>query len=253
MKIIHLIILLVFCINLNAQTNIKQKFEKQFEAKIFVDSKNDTLPYRMIVPKNVKADKILLYLHGAGERGNDNYSQLQFVDSIFCDSNFLNLGAIVILPQCQKDYRWCEVDWTLLSHTMPKEISRYLFAANELVDSLSKQLEINKLYVCGISMGGFGTWDLISRYPNKFLAAMPICGGADLNMAQALKNQRIMIFHGAMDKLVKVSRSRNMYQELKNVGNTLVTYKEYPKAGHFVWNPVFRNLNNFKLLFANQD
>ncbi|MEE3447800.1 MAG: dienelactone hydrolase family protein [Bacteroidales bacterium] len=229
-----------------------------FEAAYFTDSFGTVLPYRLLRPEfeslPQKTFPVVLFLHGAGERGSDNEKQLTYMDKIFGSENFMeNFPCYVILPQCAENYRWCEVDWTWDKHTMPKEISKYLNAANELLDSIASTSKADKsrLYITGMSMGGFGTWDLISRFPEKFAAAMPICGGADEAQAQKLTQIPIRTFHGTTDKAVKVSRSRNITAAIKKAGGQNIEYQEFPNMGHFIWNKVYSDNKNFEWLFSN--
>ena len=258
-KIIAVILGIILTINSIAQPCKNPELCEKFEKDVFTDSKGTNLPYRLLRPElemipNQKFP-VILFLHGAGERGNDNETQLTWIDKIFGTQEFAeNFPCYVIIPQCAENFRWCETDWTLPKHTMPKEISKYLNAANELLDSLvaNVKADTSRLYVTGMSMGGFGTWDIISRFPDKFAAAMPICGGADEAQACNLKNIPIRTFHGDVDKAVKVIRSRNITNAIKNCGGKNIDYKEFHGQGHFIWNKVYQDNSNFEWLFSNK-
>lgn len=146
--------------------------------------------------------------------------------------------------------RWVEVDWGLMSHTMPKEPSVPMAATIRLLDSIIKvyPIDTNRIYVMGLSMGGYGVWDIIARLPNKFAAAVPICGGADLKTAPKIAHIPIWVFHGAKDGVVPVERSRRMVAELKKYGGKPI-YTEYPNVHHGAWYPAFKNPELFKWLF----
>ncbi|MCQ2975412.1 MAG: phospholipase [Bacteroidales bacterium] len=253
--IITIFCLVAFC-NCFAQNNVDENLRKQFEKCYFTDSCNTILPYRLLRPLNIDTLKqypVVLFLHGAGERGNDNEINLTHIDKIFGSEDFRkNYPCYVIIPQCAENFRWCETDWTLPSHTMPNNISVYLNAANQLLDSLviAVNADTNRLYITGLSMGGFGTWDIISRFPKKFAAALPICGGADLNKACSLINIPIKTFHGSADKVVKVIRTRNIVNAIRKCGGKNITYIEYPGKGHFVWTPAYSDPETFKWLFS---
>ena len=214
-----------------------------------------TLYYRLSYPDNYDTSKtypFILFLHGAGERGNDNDLQLSYVDKVFESPEWRSqYEAIILAPQCPEDKRWVEVDWSLPKHTMPKTISEPLGLTMDLLFKLIDSLPIdtNRIYITGLSMGGFGTWDAIARYPNLFAAAVPICGGADLKTAPLLKNIPIWVFHGAVDKLVSVERSRKMVQELKKYNNQII-YTEYPNTGHFAWVKAYSNKELWKWMFS---
>ncbi len=228
---------------------------KNYYAEYFI-SGSDTLPYRIYHPRqsifHLRLMPLVIFLHGAGERGNDNLKQLTHVAHIFTDSaTQAQYPAYVIAPQCGKGYRWVEVDWSADSHTTPKKISKYLGLTMQLVNQMIKKLPIDtrRIYVTGLSMGGFGTWDLLARYPEKFAAAAPVCGGGDLNAAHKMKNIPIWVFHGAKDRVVKVKRSRDMIKAIKKEGGN-PRYTEYPKLGHFSWNEAYNEKDFLKWLFS---
>lgn len=249
-----LIMVMAMCSTFAQQTN--EQLRSQFAKCYFTDTCETVLPYRLLKPQNVDTTKqypVVLFLHGAGERGNDNETQLTYMDKIFGSSNFRQkYPCYVILPQCAENFRWCETDWTLPSHTMPDTISVYLNAANQLLDSIVDAVngDTSRLYITGMSMGGFGTWDLISRYPQKFAAAVPICGGADLDMACILKDMPIKTFHGSTDKLVKVTRTRNMTIAIHKCGGNKIDYTELTGKGHLIWNQVYNMPSTFQWMFA---
>ena len=249
-------ILTTFCCTAFAQQNVDTELRKKFKKCYFTDTCGTVLPYRLLEPANVDTSKqypVVLFLHGAGERGNDNETQLTYMDKIFGNPSFLQkYPCYVILPQCAENFRWCETDWTLPSHTIPDNISVYLNAANQLLDSIVTAVngDTSRLYITGMSMGGFGTWDLISRYPNKFAAAVPICGGADLNMACILKDMPIKTYHGSVDKLVKVTRTRNMTIAIHKCGGNKIDYTELTGKGHLIWNQVYNMPSTFQWMFA---
>ncbi len=215
---------------------------------------NFVLPYRLLLPENYSPDKkypLILFLHGAGERGTDNESQLIHIRKVVENEEFRQkYPCFVLAPQCPENMRWVEVDWSLPSHTIPKEPSVPLHATMLLLDSLIRvySIDTSRLYVTGLSMGGFGTWDVIARYPHKFAAAVPICGGADLNTAKKIAHMPIWVFHGAKDRVVSVERSRKMVRELKKYGGTPL-YTEYPNVGHGAWIPAYKNPKLFEWMF----
>ncbi len=206
--------------------------------------RNKKLLYRFSYPDNYDSTKkypLILFLHGAGERGNDNEKQLTYIDKYFENEYFRRAyPAFILVPQCPKDKRWVEVSWSLPAHTIPEKISEPLGLTMDLLFKLIDSLPIdtNRIYITGLSMGGFGVWDAIARYPNLFAAAVPICGGADLNTAKKIKDIPIWVFHGSEDKVVTVERSRKMVAELKKYGSN-VKYTEFPKTGHLSWNKAY--------------
>jgi predicted peptidase len=104
------------------------------------------------------------------------------------------------------------------------------------------------VYLTGISMGGYGSWDLAARMPEWFAAVIPICGGGDETTAPKLKGLPIWCFHGAADKAVPVERSRTMVEAVKAAGGT-VQYTEYEGVGHDSWSPAYRDPATLDWLF----
>ena len=101
-------------------------------------------------------------------------------------------------------------------------------------------------------MGGFGTWDAISRYPEKFAAAFPVCGGADSTKAEVVKDMPIYTFHGEVDWDVPIAGTRVMVEAIKSAGGTKITYTEYAGKGHNIWDDAFATTGLFDNLFKHK-
>ncbi|NJO88627.1 MAG: prolyl oligopeptidase family serine peptidase [Chloroflexia bacterium] len=233
--------------------------QNSFEKKVHVKN-SDTLPYNLLIPKEFadsfndgrekaleeKKFPLVLFLHGAGERGTDNEKQIGHIKKLFIDSaNREKYQVFVVAPQCPEGKKWVEVDWSAKSHIIPTEPSWAMSNAISLIEDIIENYPVDttRIYVTGLSMGGYGTWDVISRYPEKFAAAIAICGGGDEKMAKKIKNIPIWAFHGSNDKVVPVSRSRNMINAIKMAGGN-PKYTEYKGVGHGSW----INAYNEKLL-----
>jgi predicted peptidase len=211
------------------------------------------LRYRLLRPPKVADGKkypLVVFLHGAGERGSDNEKQLvhgvpQFV------ANLEKYPCILIAPQCPDGKKWVEVDWSADSHTQPKEPGEVGRLTLALIEKSIKELPVDpkRVYITGLSMGGYGTWDLLARRPDLFAAAAPVCGGADEATATKIKDIPIWAFHGAKDTGVKPARSRNMIAALRKAGGK-PNYTEYPDVGHNSWDNAYRDPELFKWLFA---
>lgn len=218
-----------------------------YEKREFV-FKGDTLRYRVLFPENYDENHsypLVLFLHGAGERGSDNEKQLIHGSSLFADEyNQKNYPSIVIFPQCPQDDYWVEMERSssqgILFPEKPK-ISKSLFLVKKLLDSYCKNESVDKkrVYVMGLSMGGMGTFDIICRYPKYFAAAIPICGGVNTARLKKVKKMPIRIFHGGADPVVSREYSRNAYIELKAEGSDKVEYIEFPGVGHDSWTRAF--------------
>jgi predicted peptidase len=211
------------------------------------------LPYRLLMPATVeKGTKypLVVFLHGAGERGVDNEKQLihgvpQFV------AKREKYPCFLFAPQCPDGKRWVEVDWSADSHTQPKEpgeVGKLVLALTEK-SIMELPVDPKRVYITGLSMGGYGTWDILARRPELFAAAAPVCGGADEATAVKIKDIPIWVFHGARDTAVKPARSRNMVAALEKAGGK-PKYTEYPDVGHNSWDPAYRDPEFFKWLFA---
>ena len=143
---------------------------------------------------------VLIFLHGAGERGADNSAQLKHgKDFLLRAAN--EQQCFVIAPQCPRSKRWTEVDWFAATHKMPEQPSDPMGLLLEMLDKMQKQypLDTQRFYVMGLSMGGYGTWDLLQRCPGKFAAAVPICGGGDETGAAEIVKTSVWAFHGDKD------------------------------------------------------
>jgi len=226
----------------------------RFEVRVFQDG-DYTLPFRLLRPKEYDAKKkypLVIFLHGAGERGNDNVKQLRHgMNDFASDEVMAKYPAFVMAPQCPENEKWSDVDWSAMSSTLPEKPSRSLSATIKAADALQKEFSIDpaRIYITGLSMGGYGTWDALSRWPKKFAAAAPVCGGGDPAYAQRIKDVPIWAFHGDEDKAVKVQRSREMVEALKAAG-AAPKYTEYAGVGHDSWTRTYSDPALYEWLFA---
>lgn len=180
----------------------------------------------------------MLFLHGAGERGSDNAAQLvHVVPELVAYLRKRKRKVLLICPQCPENRKWVNVPWDSLAHDLPARISNELGMAYKAFCREAEAFSADpaRLYLAGISMGGYGTWDLLSRRPEVFAAAVPICGGGDVNVAPRLKHLPLNVFHGATDGAVPVRRSRDMVKALRKAGNDKVIYHEFADCDHNVW------------------
>ncbi len=218
-----------------------ETLKTMFEARSLQAFNGMILPYRLYVPSSYDPSKkypVLLFLHGAGERGEDNGVQLiHVIPGLFSQDHGPAEEAIVIAPQCPTDHRWVNRDWGNITYdiTATPE-SKELGAVVELLAKIKAEYSTDedRYYVSGISMGGYGTWDLISRHTELFAGAIPICGGADPNCAQKLKNLPIHTVHGTADNAVPFEGTKRMVEALRAVGSD-VRFDVIQDAGHDVW------------------
>ena len=184
------------------------------EKRIYTDADGKTLPYRLLKPINYNQDEqypLILFLHGAGERGDDNDKQLVHgVPEFLTPYNRKEYPCFLIAPQCLEGKKWVEVDWSAESSKQPKEPSEPMRLTLGLIDQIRNDYSIDakRIYATGLSMGGFGVWDVMARKPDLFAAAVPVCGGADEATAAKIAKIPLWAFHGAKDPAVKVSGTR---------------------------------------------
>lgn len=226
-----------------------------FEKRVFQSEGGGSLPYRIYVPESASADDVvplILFLHGAGQRGSDNEAQLKHgVSEILEYSNSRNKPAVILAPQCPKGKQWVDTPWGDPDHTMNKEPSESMDLVLALLDTIVEErwIDRKRIYVTGLSMGGFGAWDVIQRRPKFFAAAMPICGGGDVDQAKRLIKMPLWVFHGDSDTVVLTSRSRNMVAAIKAKGGNPI-YTEYPETKHNSWTPTYTDTKVFDWLFS---
>lgn len=226
----------------------------------FVNTDGDTLLYRILLPKDYESGKaypMLLFLHGAGERGDDNARQLIHGSKMFASEEVRDqFPAIVVFPQCPKSDYWAQIvrneartEWQFPFSEQP---GRAMGLVIQLVDHLlrSEKVDERRLYVAGLSMGGMGTFELLARRPRQFAAAVPICGGGNPLLAPLYAGSTaIWAFHGDADTVVPAALSRKMVEALRRSGGK-VRYTEYPGVNHDSWTPAFAEPDLLKWLFS---
>lgn len=228
-----------------------------FEAKTYKSPNGGELLYRQLNPLKMESGKkypLVLFLHGAGGRGTNNIDQI--VDAGFCPRLINSVKfteeypCFMIAPQVPPTNRWVEVHWGLDSHSMPDQPGAQLRMAMELVEQFTKEnpVDVSRLYITGLSMGGFGTWDAIQRHPEMFAAAVPVCGGGDTDQAAKLARIPIWTYHGDKDGVVKTQRSRDMIEAIKKAGGNPL-YTELKNVGHNAWNDAYGKPEMWKWMF----
>jgi predicted peptidase len=224
-----------------------------FEKHVYTEG-NDTLPYRLLRPAHFDSTKtypLVIFFHGAGERGTENERQLIHASPLFTDSlNRSNYPCFVLAPQCPKGRRWAEMDWGADTGRMTPQPSVPERLTISVLTELrkSKNIDTTRIYITGLSMGGFGTWDLACRYPKWFAAIAPVCGGGDETKVGVLKKMPVWAFHGDKDKVVKTSRSINMVNALKKAGGK-PKLTIYPGVQHNSWINAYAEPEFFPWLF----
>ena len=200
------------------------------------ESKTDTLRYWLFLPTDYETQAqadgapLLLFLHGAGERGNtpDDIAKVKVhgPPRLLDDLEFAkNFPCITVSPQCKNDFAWSPAQLMLL------------------LDHVEKNYKIDKsrVYVTGLSMGGFGTWMCLNESPQRFAAAAAICGGAKTEWANMLVNTPIWVFHGGSDPVVHVNLSQNMVDAIRKADGRKILLTVYEGVGHDSWTQTYDN------------
>ncbi len=213
------------------------------------------IPYRLAVPEKVEEGKVyplVLFLHGAGERGDDNKKHLKHgITSILAGAEKLNEPCFLIAPQCPAELWWADLDAEKRRLVKAKEPNPRLEAVLALVEEFSKTHPVDpkRFYVTGISMGGFGTWDLMGRAPEKIAAALPICGGGDPSIVSRYKDVPVWTFHGDADPTVPVAATTDLIEALEKAGGK-PKLTIYPGVKHDSWTMTYDNPEAIRWLFS---
>jgi predicted peptidase len=224
-----------------------------FIAGSYRSSSGEAMAYRLFVPPDYDAAKkypIVLWLHGAAGRGSDNFAQLSggnFPGSHFWTTpeNQAKYHAFVLAPQVDATKGWARPH----TNTPPVAIRQAL----EILDTIEKQYSIDRAreYVVGQSMGGEGVWAALSIAPERFAAAIALCGYGDAYMIPRVAKVPVWIFQGEEDPLVPVTRARDWVAELRKAGGA-PKYSEYPSIGHNVWDVACSEPGLAAWLFSHQ-
>jgi predicted peptidase len=166
---------------------------------------------------------LMLFLHGSGERGTILDSVKKHGPPKVVETG-KELPFIIVSPQCPPGQRW---QASSLDALLQEVINQH-------------RVDASRLYLTGLSMGGFGTWDYATTYPQRFAAIAPICGGGNPKKAEAIRHLPVWVFHGAKDAAVPLKQSEQMVNALKKAGNQ-VKFTVYPEAEHDSWTETYNN------------
>jgi len=199
---------------------IKCHFEKEITVKV-------QLNYLLYLPEGYdqngkKAWPLILFLHGAGERGDNLDLVKKHGPPKIVEQKCLPF--IIVSPQCPAEKRWSVRDLDLLLEKIIKD----------------HRVEKTRIYLTGLSMGGYGTWEYATEKPERFAAIAPICGGGSPWQAYRLASMPVWVFHGTKDPVVPIEKSEEMVKALKKV-NGNVKFTVYPEAGHDSWTETYNN------------
>ena len=250
---------ITFLIFIQLTSNLYAKDLNLFEDLIFV-SETDTLNYILLMPLDYDPNKqypVHLFLHGAGERGSDNSSQLTYVDNLFLKKeNREQYKSWVILPQCPNDDRWPSLssdnEWNNNFEKKTTKPNKSLGLVMKLMDTFIERKQVNKrkVYVSGLSMGGMGTFEILYRRPDMFAAATPICGNGIAAFAKRYATKvSVWVFHGSDDKVVQPKHSLKMAKAIIASGGS-PNMTLYENVGNDSWNNAFAEPNFLKWIHS---
>jgi predicted peptidase len=189
--------------------------------------------YQVYVPSSLRGRQnvpVILFLHGIGQRGEGGFVPASGAAGAFARQYLERVPAVVLLPQCGRGHYWHDAEMERMVMAELEQTARE-FGADE-----------KRLYLTGVSMGGFGAWHMAAAHPMKFAAVVSICGGSPLTsgdrftpIARKVGSTPVWVFHGSDDAVVPVTESRQMVEALKHVEGNRVRYSEYKGVGHSVW------------------
>jgi len=211
------------------------------------DGLGNTMPYRLFRPPGYDTPgakfPLVLFLHGAGERGTNNTSQVNsHIDGLVNATQSAPYASYLLAPQVATGNQFVDVPFNTGSFTNATAPAQSISMALtlQILDLVlsNTNIDTNRIYVTGLSMGGYGTWDILGRRPNLFAAAAPMSGGGNTSTAATIKNIPIWDFHGSADGTVPVSGSRDMIAALQAAGG-VPKYTELAGQGHVIWAPIY--------------
>ena len=225
------------------------RFEAQSVQFTGGEYENETFNYRLLKPENIEEGKkypVVLFLHGAGERGDNNTAQLQYLPEWISEpENRKKYPCFLIAPQCRTNKKWANVNWGEKDSSPQPDMSEQMQVALKILKTVTEKYPVDtqRVYLTGLSMGGYGSWDLACRQPEMFAAVAPVCGGGDERQAAKLVGVPVWAWHGDADPAVPVERSRKMIEAIKKAGG-MPKYTELPKVGHNSWVQAYHGPEN---------
>lgn len=225
----------------------------EFLARIHTNAAGRTLPYRLLLPKHydpAQTYPVILYLHGAAGRGDDNAKPLDWGPLLFLDPAVRdNYEFFLVVPQCPRGEGWAET--ALGSPAGVKESESLRLALDLVAEVLPKEFRIDpkRRYLTGVSMGGHAVWTTLVRRPGFFAAAVPVCSGGDSNIVtKAAAKCPVWAFHSDDDHLVPVQLARDLVKAWRKQGG-VAKYTEYTGLKHSSWKKAYAEPELFEWLF----
>ena len=209
--------------------------------------KDEVFNYQVLRPIKIEEGKkypIVIFLHGAGERGDDNRAQLKYFPTMMAKPEYREkYPCFLIAPQCRAGKSWAGFGRRRgATGNALTEPADQLKVVMQILDNSLKMypVDTSRIYLTGLSMGGYGSWDWAIREPDRFAAIVPICGGGDETKADRLIRTPIWAFHGDKDDVVPPAASRTMIAAIKEAGGE-PKYTELSGVGHDSWTPAYND------------
>ena len=254
-----LLVLVLLCAAMTVSVSAIRPDEARTIKQVYVNEELDgyEIPYVLYLPANYDTSKsypVLLLLHGAGERGNDNDLQLfHGVDELYETRQAVMDECIFLVPQCPLNEQWVDWPWVNGNYALDeipesKALSTVMKLLGEILETYAA--DRNRVYIMGISMGGFGTWDALVRHESVFAAGVPLCGGGDPTKADLLKEIPIWCVHGTIDSAVPFAGTEEMYNTIVAAGGERITFEPMEGMDHNIWDYATTNGDLIDWLFA---
>ncbi len=232
---------------IEANPPVDELYEEHTTTWTSPDGEAVSARYRLLRPKTLVPGEcypLVLFLHGAGERGSDNARQLKYFPARMAEPEMQTaFPAFVLAPQCASDVWWVDFEG---DRNNPPELKATLntqsrLALQALDDVMEREpVDADRVYLTGLSMGGYGSWAIAAADPERFAAVVPICGGGELAQAPKLVGLPIWAWHGDADRAVNVECSRQTVAAIRKAGGQ-VRYTELAGVGHDSWTPAYSN------------
>ena len=232
-------------------------YARHTQSHAYTNDAGESMPYRLFMPRDYDPAKkypLLLSLHGAGSRGDDNLTQLRpWVAGWMTEEVQRKHPCIILMPQCHRGQQWVNTPWGKgsydsenISPSVAMELAKAIF--DKIVKE--KSIDRDRIYVMGASMGGYGTWGFIMDNPELVAAAVPICGAGDPSRAATIKHIPIWAFHGDIDNVVPPSGSTDMIEAIRRAGGTAAKSTMYEGVRHGSYTMAWREQELIDWLFA---
>jgi predicted peptidase len=229
----------------------------EFKALTFESKQTDiTMPYRLFIPKGYDPSQkyaLILYMHGAGDRGSDNKQQFSHLTMWMARTREqIDTPAFILAPQCPSKMQWVNTPWKKGSYSVDATpMSDPMKVALEILGAVQAEYNIDpdRILLTGVSMGGFAVLDLVARFPERFAAGVSVCGAGDPSKAKSMAHVPLWLFHGEKDYTVPTRGSREMVAALKEAGGAPM-YTEYKGEEHGIWNEAYQDKEAMHWLFS---